>query len=112
MGVDQPRPEQVLALVRRLRGAVEGDLVRVEEYALERATAELGWDETSILLELMRIEAHHFLRTERAGDPLFRGETIWVFTPPVQIPPTFGDVSLWIRLIERNGVVVVSFHEA
>ena len=73
-------------------------------YAADLAAEDLGWDRTDILLLLDELEVRDFHRVE---DSTARpGDLIWVFCPDLSTG------MLWIRLVEREEIVVVSFHRA
>lgn len=88
--------------LNRLRVAVEGDRVVVTDYAVEGAEA-LGWDEWDVVQQLLQLTAEDWFRCEQSR--VRPEETLWVFTPDLRDAGI-----LWIRLQERSGVVVVSFH--
>jgi len=67
-----------------------------------RATQQDLWHIPEQLKELA-VEDHRHCELSKAPTT----DAIWVFTPEL-----WGDDLLWIRLIERNGIVVVSFHRA
>lgn len=92
--------EIAMFLARVLRAAADGRVV-LTEYAEDRALDELGWSASEVIEQLLLLEAGDFHQTERT-----RGDAVlWVFTPYVD------DVGrLWIRMVERQGIVVVSFH--
>jgi len=90
--------------LRRVRSHVAGDRVFVTAYAADRAADELGWDRADILEVVAGLEPEDFLRVE--GSRVRPGERIWVFCPLLDDQ----GAGLWIRLVERGGVVVVSFH--
>ena len=92
--------EIAMFLARVLRAAAEGRVV-LTEYAEDRALDELGWSASDVIAQLLVLEISDFHQTEHTrGDAL-----LWVFTPDVD------EVGrLWIRLVERQGIVVVSFH--
>ncbi len=77
--------------------------MRVTEYAREGAAA-LDWNESDIFLQLRELAPPDWLRCERSTDPS-RPDLIWVFEPDY-----WDGGKLWIRLVERSGVLVVSFH--
>lgn len=55
-------------------------------------------------MQLLDLSADDLLRTESSTAP--QGGIVWIFTPE------FWDGGfLWIRLVERAGIVVVSFHK-
>lgn len=91
------------SFLTRLRQAVSVGRIEVRAYALDGAR-DLGWDPTDICAQLLELSAEDFLRTERSTAP--EGGLIWVFTPD-----TWDGGHLWIRLIERRNIIVVSFHE-
>ena len=101
----EPTLAQIQAFLRRLRLAVDEEKVVVSTYAADRAVSELGWDLWDILEQLKDLvpEDHRHCELSRAPT----ADLIWVFTPELWD----GDL-LWIRLLERDGIVVVSFHKA
>ena len=107
-----PSRSKISAFLRRLRLAIRQELVFVEVYALDRATEDFEWDRFAIVDELKWLELDDFHKTDVAKDPRYTGEMIWVFCPEVDLPPRFDTRKLWIRLIERKGFIVISFHEA
>ena len=96
------RPD-VPSFLTRLRLALDERAVVVSIAAAEQATEELGWDEMDIYAELHALEPADFLRTEISTVRI--ADLVWVFCPPLE-----GGRDLWIRLVERDQVVVVSFH--
>jgi len=83
--------------------AVADGRVEIRTYALD-GLRDLEWTAHALRLQLVELTEDDFLRTEESSAPE-RG-LIWVFTPE------FWDVGfLWIRLVERAGIVVISFHK-
>lgn len=105
-------PSKVAGFLDRLQHSLEEEQVVVSVYALERAAIDLEWDHLAILDELKWLTASAFHRIEIGRDPRYLGEDIWVFCPRVNFAPSFEGSNLWIRMIERRGVIVISFHEA
>ncbi len=97
-----PTAAQLSSFLRRLRAAARSDLVYLTAYALDGAR-DLGWDVFDVRQQLVELSPPDFLRAERST--FLSGETVWVFQPTLP-----DDTELWIRLIERHGIVVVSFH--
>lgn len=98
----EPTTSSLAAFLRRVRTAVLERKVFVTGYAREGAEA-LDWNEDDIITRLRLLTARDWLRTEASTTR--RSDIIWVFTPDL------GDEAyLWIRLVERSGIVVVSFH--
>jgi hypothetical protein len=89
--------------LRRLKRAVAEDQILVTSKAADEAAEDLGWDREDILLQLSDLVEADFERTE--DSTVQPGEVVWVFCPDLEI-----EGALWIRLVERHGVVVVSFH--
>lgn len=100
-----PTPAQLRNFLRRLRAAIDAHRVFVSAYAAERAADELGWGQWDIFEQLKELNADDYHRREVSHGPL--ADVIWVFTPE-----GWDEETLWIRLIERDGVLVVSFHKA
>jgi hypothetical protein len=88
----------------RIQEAVDSGRVRATDYAREGA-AVLGWNEWDIALQLRDLRAADWLRCEWSRDPL-QPALIWVFAPDF-----WDGGGLWVRLIERSGILVVSFHK-
>lgn len=100
-----PSRAQTLAFLRRLAAAVEQERVFVSAYAADRATEDLQWDQWDIIEQLKDITFDDLRHCECSRAPT--ADLIWVFTPEL-----WDGGHLWIRLIERDGIVVVSFHRA
>jgi hypothetical protein len=98
-----PTSAELANLLRRVRVAVEEERVRVTDYAREGAAA-LDWNEWDIIEQIRELTAPDWLRCEQSTDP-DRPSLIWVFEPDY-----WDGGKLWIRLVERSGVLVVSFH--
>ena len=95
---------QVESFLRGLRRALNADNVLITRKAAEEAASELHMrreEVFEILAELTGLDFDH--ATASVAVP---GDEIWVFTP------VCDEVALWIRLVERGKVIVVSFHEA
>jgi hypothetical protein len=98
-----PDIEHVPAFLLRLRKAVQQGHVEVRGYAKE-GLRSLEWTVTDLRLQLLDLSVDDFLRTEESSN--ISREIIWIFTPE------FWDGGyLWIRLVERSGIVVISFHK-
>jgi hypothetical protein len=69
----------------------------------EQDAADVGFDRPMIESLLVRLDVADF-ETRVPSDPA-QGEWVWVFVPSID------ELDLWVRLIERAGIVVVSFHE-
>jgi hypothetical protein len=98
-----PSPAQVSTFLSRLRRAVAEHRVEVRAYAKD-GLFELGWTTADLRLELLELTTADLLRTEMST--AVEGDLIWVFTPDY-----WDGGHLWIRLVERNGIIVVSFHK-
>ena len=83
-----------------MRAAVADGRVEFTGYAREGAD-DLGWDQFDMVEQLRELTPDDFLRCEESHD----GSRVWVF-----IPGLWDDWYLWVRLVERGGIVVVSFH--
>lgn len=86
----------------RLDQALARDMVFPTREARDVALEQFGWDEGDMFSLLRVLEEEDFYLTEPSVAP--EGGTIWVFVPMT----TEGRI--WIRLCERRGIVVVSFH--
>lgn len=94
--------DQLASFLFRLRCAVTEGRVEIRAYALE-GLRDLEWTAEDLRLQLLELAVEDFLRVEDSTAP--QGGVIWVFTPE------FWDGGhLWIRLVERSGIVVISFH--
>jgi len=102
--VFEPTSAELAAFLARVRVAVEERRVRVTDYAREGASA-LDWNEWDIVEQLRELTATDWLRCESSVDR-HRPSLIWVFEPDF-----WDGGKLWIRLVERSGVLVVSFHK-
>lgn len=98
-----PTAEQIAAFLVRLRRAVADDRIEIRAYALE-GLRDLEWTAEDLRMQLLELGVDDLLRTE--ASTALQGGLVWVFTPE------FWDGGfLWIRLIERAGIVVISFHK-
>jgi hypothetical protein len=98
-----PAIREISALLNRLRSAVVDGRVEVRGYAIE-GLRDLEWTAADLRLQLLELTVDDLLRAEQSTAP--EGGLIWVFTPE------FWDGGhLWIRLVERSGIVVISFHK-
>lgn len=98
------QPAEIRALLGRLLQALHQGRIMVTRYAAQRAAEELGWERRDILQQLGELEEDDFERVEDSMH--WSASRIWVFCP------LFIDETLWIRLVECEGIVVVSFHGA
>lgn len=98
-----PTAGQIEAFLARLCRAVADGRVEIRGYALD-GLRELEWTAQDLRLQLLELSGDDLLRTEEST--AVDGGLIWVFTPE------FWDGGyLWIRLTERAGIVVISFHK-
>lgn len=100
-----PTLDDISAFLKRVRYAVDREYVVVTRYAAERASEDLEWDEWDILEQLKELHHDDHLRCE--ASKAFPNDLIWVFTPDY-----WDGGQLWIRLVERDDLIVVSFHRA
>jgi len=77
--------------------------VEIRGYALD-GLRDLEWTVVDLRLQLLKLAIDDLLRTEQSTTP--EGGLIWVFTPE-----HWDGGHLWIRLVERAGIVVISFHK-
>ena len=98
-----PTSSQISAFLGRLHAAVRENRVQVRGYALE-GLRDLEWTTEDLRLQLLELTVGDLLRTEASTAP--QGGQIWVFTPEL-----WDGGYLWIRIVERAGVVVISFHK-
>lgn len=101
----EPTPAELAALLARVRAAVEGERVETTSYAREGAAA-LEWSDWDIGEQLRELTARDWLRCDESRDPVWGFAVLWVFEPEF-----WDGGKLWIRLLERDGVLVVSFHK-
>jgi hypothetical protein len=95
--------ETIRDFLARLGTAVREGRVEVRAYALG-GLRDLEWTAHDLRLQLLDLTAGDLLRTEESTAP--EGGLVWVFTPE------FWDGGfLWIRLVERSGIVIISFHK-
>lgn len=93
------------AFLTRVKRAILAGRVRVSAYARQRALDELGWEERDIIEQVADLQPEDFLRRERSS--VYPEDLIWVFCPWDE-----HHDKLWIRLLEREGVLIISFHRA
>lgn len=94
--------DQLVSFLQRVRRAVTEGRVEIRAYAVE-GMRDLEWTAEDLRLQLIELAAEDCFRVEDSTAP--QGGLIWVFTPE------FWDGGhLWIRLVERAGIVVISFH--
>ena len=99
--VSDPRID---AFLGRLRRALAAATVVMTRKAAREAAEELDIGQLQVMDVLSELEAGDF--DHAAPSTAVAGDLIWVFTPE------WGDHVLWIRLAEREHMIVVSFHEA
>ncbi len=87
----------------RLGVAVADGRVEIRGYAVD-GLRELEWTAQDLRLQLLELTVDDLLRTEESTAP--EGGLVWVFTPEF-----WEGGYLWIRLVERAGIVVISFHK-
>ena len=98
----RPSDAQIESFLSRLRKAVLEGRVRFSRYAVADLQ-DMAWSRDDALDHLASLGLEDFLRIETSNvDTL----PIWVFEPD---DPWFD--ALWIRLVERSDVVVISFHQ-
>ncbi len=90
------------AFLARLDAAFDLDQVFATHAAREAALAQFGWDEGDMFGLLRVLDEDEFLRVEESSAE--EGGTIWVFVP------TTAQGRIWVRLCERAGIIVISFH--
>lgn len=89
-------------LSRLRRACREGRLV-IERAALQEAE-DLEYDALGIENLLCELSVDDF--AHRAPSTRYPGLDMWLFTPAID-----DDLTLWIRMVERSGVMVFSFHD-
>jgi hypothetical protein len=97
------RSTPVRAFLKRLGRAAAAGRVRLTVKATDEIR-DHGWDTSWALDLIASLTAEDFERCE--DSTVFAGDILWVFCPEID------DGTLWIRLTEREGIVVVSFHLA
>ena len=98
-----PTVDRIAAFLSRLRRAVAEGRVEIRAYALG-GLSDLEWTAEDLRLQLIELTMDDLLRTEESTAP--EGGLVWVFTPEL-----WDGGYLWIRLVERAGIVVISFHK-
>ena len=98
-----PTP-RVASFLGRVRQLVEAGRLQVTDYARSRAWDELEWTEWDIREQVLALTVADHERCERSA--VHPDDLVWIFCPD---DPDYG--ALWIRLVERDGVIVVSFHQ-
>jgi hypothetical protein len=104
---DVPSVPIIRSFLGRVRLAVRESRVTVTAYARGGAH-DLNWEEWDIIQQLLELTVEDWLRCEdpnQASAPT--SDLVWVFTPPL---PEDEESALWIRLVERDGIVVISLH--
>lgn len=95
---------RITAFLARVRQAIRDGEVVASAKAIDEAAEDLNWSREDIVAFLLLLEAHAYERIERS---LVRpGDDLWVFCPEID------EGTLWIRIVAREGVIVVSFHLA
>lgn len=101
--MEHEKPD-VAGFLARLRAYVDEDKVLVRNKALDEARAEFQMEFEDIVAFLPELLEEDFERIEPSkARP---EDAVWVFIAEV------AHNEFWIRLVERNGIVVISFHEA
>lgn len=95
---------EIPAFLGRLFVAVDEERVVVSKKASEEAAADLGWDGSDVLEEIRELQVDDYVRSERSTRR--PSDVVHTSTPPLD------DGELWIRLVERDGFIVVTFHRA
>ena len=90
------------SFLERLDRALDADGVLTSREARDVALDQFGWDEGEIfsLLRVVEEEDFHLAEPSTAEE----GGMIWVFVPMTD------EGRIWIRLCERQHMIVVSFH--
>ena len=96
-------PKTVHPFLRRLRLAAAADRVVLTVKATDEIRDQ-GWDHEWALELVGTLEPNDFERCENST--VLPGDVIWVFCPEID------DGTVWIRLTERDGMLVISFHLA
>ncbi len=94
----------VVDFLQRVHVAVAAGTFIVTDKAAREVVEELGWDLASVADELLELQPGDYLHSERSRP--HPKDMVHTFTPPLD------DGELWIRLVERAGIIVVSFHRA
>lgn len=94
----------VAAFLSRVRRAIRVGEVVVSAKALDEAAEDLNWSRDELIVFLTFLEVSDFERVEMSA--VRPGDTLWVFCPEIE------EGTLWIRIIARKGIIVVSFHLA
>ena len=94
---------QIRAFLKRLSVWIQTGRFILTRYARERAAAELSWEVNDILMQLQELAVADFYRVEDSRE--HPGRVVWVFCPEY-----WEGGLLWIRLIEVDHLIVISFH--
>lgn len=96
-----PSGSAVQTFLSKLHASCAQEAVFVSRAALEDAE-EMGWGYADIVAQLVCLAADDF--EKRVASQRFPWEQIWVFCP------SSSGEQLWIRIVERNGFFIISFH--
>lgn len=97
------KPEPLLAaFLRRLGRCLDDGSVVVTFAAAETVEEQFGWDEGDIFALLLIVDADDF--DHRVSSSAEEGGAIWVFLPMT------AEGRIWLRLCERESIIVVSLH--
>jgi hypothetical protein len=96
------RADPVCAFLSRVRRAVAQNRLELTNYARD-GIREMGWEIEDVQLQLVELAPGDFLRIETSV--AVPTDVVWVFAPE-----HWDGGSVWIRLVERSGILVVSLH--
>lgn len=92
----------VARFLDRLSTALAEDRVIATDDALQTVAHQLGWEIGDMYAVLHMLDEAEFHLSEPSTAP--EGGQIWVFLPMSE------EGRLWVRLCERDHIVLVSFH--
>lgn len=97
-----PPHDLIADFLERLTAALTEDRVGVTDDAREYALQDFGWGIAEIMLLLYVLDVGEYSHHEASTAP--EGGMIWVFLPLTDTG------RLWLRVCERENMVVISLH--
>lgn len=95
---------RILSFLTRVRRAIRNGEVVVSAKALDEAAEDLRWSRDEIIAFVLLLDVSDFERVEVSA--VRPGDSVWVFCPEID------EGTLWIRIVARAGIIIVSFHLA
>lgn len=97
-----PAPDVIAAFLERLTVALAADRVGITDDARECAIRDFGWGISEVILLLYLLDESEYSHHEASKAP--EVGMIWVFLHMTETG------RLWLRLCERENMVVISLH--